>query len=344
MAKVLVIIPDHKYGGEENRSHRIYRGLKNRGLSASFVTESSNYEFDDNDLIALPNLDNVLYLPINLIKLYLLIKRKKFDVVLLFKRKSCFIGWVLEYLIKEPAFVFNVANAWQSKRFLWRFSPRYMSTLSKRLVPDYILDAKHIQKINIGVPLAKDTLLAGVSSIDPIRLISAGKLSYQKNHLKLLSVAKRIADKGFDVIVDIAGDGPMRSEIEDKALSLGIKILLRGQVSNMEAFYELGGIYVQVSNFEGMPNALLEAGQYGIPVVANNVGATADLIDSDTGWLLSSDDVASYEAAIVDIINNTKEVVRRTTLMRERVIRDHDVESMCHGYKAFIDQIVGKNL
>lgn len=340
MANVLIVIPDHKYGGEENRSYRIYRGLKSDSFKVSFVTESSDYVFDNDELITLPNLDNTKYLPLNIAKLYFLIKRNKYDVVLLFKRKSCFVGWVLEKLLKDTRFIFNVANAWQSKKTLWRFSPEYICTLSKRLIPNFVLSTKHVHQISIGVPIVGAKILTNGCVQQPVRLISAGKLNYQKNHLQLMYVAKALQEKGFTVVVDIAGDGPMRSDLENAALRLGVNLCLRGQVSDMQEFYEQGGIYVQVSNFEGMPNALLEAGQYGIPIVANNVGATEDIINDETGWLISSSSIASYTEAISNILTTPGEVLRRTGLMREKVIRCHNVDTMCNEYKRYVNSFL----
>ena len=343
MANVLIVIPDHEYGGEENRSHRIYRGLKEKGHSVTFVSSDTQYEFDGGDFSRFPGLDNWLLLPINIIKLIFLVRKRQFDVVLLFKRKSGFIGWVLEKFCGQTKFVFNVANAWQGKKFLWDYLPAHICTLSMRLVPERVIKKKLVTEIKIGVPLLaiEDEVGEPLACSEQIRLISAGKLNYQKNHFKMIDVAKELIDRGHKVLVDIAGDGPNRDQLSNMAEKLGVSLQLRGQVSNMHEFYCLGGVYLQVSNFEGMPNALLEAGHYRIPIVANAVGATEDIVRDDTGWIVKSGDVRDYANAVESVINTSNDTKNKTSRMKALVAAEHDVAAMCSGYSQYISNISG---
>lgn len=337
MKRVLMVIPDHEYGGEENRSHRIYKGLKQCGLNVGFVTESSKYEFDKGDLITLPGLNKAAKLPFNVVKLYFLVKKFDADVVLLFKRKSAFLGWVLEKLIPKPKFVFNVANAWTDKKTLWKFCPEYICTLSGRLVPSAVQEARNVKQIRIGVPISLEANNGKeVFSKGKLRLISVGKLNEQKNHVKLIEIAAELRRLGHDCIVDIAGDGPLRKAVENKAKELGVELHLRGHVTEMTKFYDEGGVYIQASNYEGMPNALLEAGQYGLPIVANDVGATADLVDSGTGWLIKSESPSAYAAALVSILSDPEEAARRVKNMQHRVFENYNVEVMNRTYFEYV--------
>ncbi|NKI19558.1 glycosyltransferase family 4 protein [Spongiibacter sp. KMU-166] len=340
MKRILMVIPDHEYGGEENRSYRIYRGLVDCGMNVVFATEESGYQFDDGNIVKVKNLNKVWMLPVNIVKLYILIKKVDAEVILLFKRKSAFLGWALEKLMSRRKFVFNVANAWNDKKILWKFSPRYICTLSDRLVPEELRSTKEIKQIRIGVPMSyKLERSKALLTNRKIRLIAAGKLNRQKNYVRLVKIAGSLNEFGYEAIVDIAGDGPMRGEIEKAAEALGVSICLRGHVENMEDFYREGGVYVQASSFEGMPNALIEAGQCCIPVVANSVGATADLIDSETGWLINSDTTEEYVMALREIIENPAEAERRAKSLQDRVVHNYDVDTMNRAYFEYVSSL-----
>jgi glycosyltransferase involved in cell wall biosynthesis len=340
VGNVLIVIPDHKYGGEENRSFRIYKGLKDAGLRVDFVSESTEYEFDDADFKPMPGLNSSFLILISMVKLFLMIRKRKPKVVLLFKRKSSFVGWVLEKAFPKTNFVFNVANAWQEKMYLWKFVPRHVCTLSEKLIPEDVSHSRAVKVIKIGVPLSHEKRISEKILHDGvIRLISAGKLNYQKNHLKLIKLAKELMQRGHKVVVDIAGDGPKRGELESLATELGVNVNLRGQVKDMQAFYSLGGIYVQVSNFEGMPNALLEAANYSIPIVANDVGATGDLVDTETGWLVTSNSLNEFCLAIEEIAGDAPRALMKANNMREKVLAEYDVRSMCQKYTAYVSAL-----
>lgn len=84
--------------------------------------------------------------------------------------------------------------------------------------------------------------------------------------------------------------------------------------------------YVFTSNGEGMPLAVLEATQAGLPVVAPDVGGIGEFIDSDTGWLVSGPDaVDEYVTALCRIEADPGEVRRRVANAQERLATRHSI-------------------
>lgn len=60
--------------------------------------------------------------------------------------------------------------------------------------------------------------------------------------------------------------------------------------------------FLYTSSSDGMPNVVIEALAHGLPLVAPLVGGVGDLLDADTGWVVSQfDSVSSYLAAIDDL-------------------------------------------
>ena len=133
-----------------------------------------------------------------------------------------------------------------------------------------------------------------------LALVAVGRLAPQKNYPLLLRVLRRIDN----AILLIAGDGPQRADLETMARDLGVAdrvrflgALPRDAVPDLLA---AGDIFVQSSTFEGQSNALLEALQAGLPIVAHDVPEQRETIAEDdgatAGELVPLDDVDAWVA------------------------------------------------
>ncbi|MBO6658336.1 MAG: glycosyltransferase family 4 protein [Pseudomonadales bacterium] len=338
--KVLIAVPIQDYGGEELRSSRIYRGLQ-RHFNCHLLSQRSDFESESESVHLFPDMNSGVFR--DLLILARLIREERFDAVLLFKRRLGFYGFVLERFFPKVKFYFNVANFWQDKNILWKFCPSNLITLSSLLIPERERNGfSEVAVVPIGTELADHFVEFDDLGIKygSIRLVSAGKLNYQKNHELLLVVANLLAENvNREVIVDIAGDGPNRAYLETMELHPRVRLVLRGQVTDMGSFFMEGGIYVQTSRYEGMPNALLEAGCFGLPIVAANVGATSELISERTGWLVdNTSDQSEYLERLLEVISTPVELIEQTRLaLREKIHEQHSIENMIAGYVEVIN-------
>ncbi len=96
-----------------------------------------------------------------------------------------------------------------------------------------------------------------------------GNICAQKNHAFLIEVFRRILDKAEDSILVLIGDGILRSEIEAKIESLGIKdkVMLLGKKSNVEDYYQAMDCIILPSLYEGLPMVGVEAQCSGLPIL-----------------------------------------------------------------------------
>lgn len=340
MTRVLVLIPDHNYGGEELRASNIFSFLRSQGHDVWFATSRTDFSVPRDRLIQSRWFNRVLLLP--LISLYVayLVWRHRIQVVLLFKRQSAVIGWLLQRVLPSTRWVFNVANAWPDKTWLWNLVPDELCALSSMLVPDHVAETKLVTEIPIGCAVLGSSEIETKSALDAkeLRLVSAGKLSVQKRHVKLLEVAAELGSRGYDVRVVIAGDGPLRRDLLRYADYLSVKLELLGRVEKMSSFYEQGGIYTQTSLYEGLPNSLLEAGHFFLPIVANDVGATKSLINENTGYLVESEEICDYVSAIENVINNPELSYERSKALKQYILSNHSMEGMLKRYHSLVSE------
>jgi glycosyltransferase involved in cell wall biosynthesis len=92
-------------------------------------------------------------------------------------------------------------------------------------------------------------------------IVGVGRLSAQKNFELLINAFSEIAKEFDEYQLIIYGEGNEREELETLSSSLGIRerVQLPGNVTNLAEKIEKAEVFVLSSDFEGMPNALIEA-------------------------------------------------------------------------------------
>ena len=110
----------------------------------------------------------------------------------------------------------------------------------------------------------------------------------QKNISMLLQAFSEFS-KEYDYMLYIVGNGPDEKKFKDLAAELGVsnKVVFTGR-KNVYDYLKHAQIYVLPSNYEGMPNSLIEAMSVGIPCIATDCsgGGSAYLIDDHVNGTL----------------------------------------------------------
>lgn len=101
-------------------------------------------------------------------------------------------------------------------------------------------------------------------------IVATGRLTMQKNHKMLIQAYAKIVDKVTDDLTIFgAGDS---SALHHLANEYGVadRVHLPGQVSDVKNAIKGAKLYVMSSDFEGMPNALMEAMAMGLPCISTD--------------------------------------------------------------------------
>ena len=119
-------------------------------------------------------------------------------------------------------------------------------------------------------------------------VVAVGRLSAQKNHAMLLRAYAALGE--VDDPLTIYGEGPMRAELEALTQRLGLagRVFLPGQSADIPRDIKGAKLFVLPSDYEGMPNVLLEAMALGLPCIATDCpcGGPAAVIDDGVSGLL----------------------------------------------------------
>ncbi len=191
------------------------------------------------------------------------------------------------------------------------FTTRYIAisryTLGK--LKNIIGDDRKIKVIYNGVrdgvlqrAVSKSTL--GFDREDFL-VLNLANLYPVKNHKSLIAVAKRVVEAEPGTRFLIAGRGEMEGELSHMIHALGLdkNVILLGYRSDAERFLSACDAYLQTSVSEGLPVSVIEAMSYGKPVVATDVGGTAELIDK---ILVKPDDVETIAEKLLTLIRDQK--------------------------------------
>lgn len=125
-----------------------------------------------------------------------------------------------------------------------------------------------------------------------------------KNHSGFLRIAARILQQLPEVEFLLAGDGPLRQDLEREAQSLGLgaKVVFLGDCRDIPAVLASLDLAVLTSESESLSNVILEAMAARLPVVAFRVGGNAELVDDQRGVLVPAGDEEAFSAAVLRLL------------------------------------------
>jgi glycosyltransferase involved in cell wall biosynthesis len=159
------------------------------------------------------------------------------------------------------------------------------------------------------------------------RMLFVGRLAAAKGLPILLEAVAKVEG----ATLDIAGDGPDRSMIEDKVRSLALSDRVRflGYQSQPQVLELLKrtDVFVLSSFAEGVPVVLMEAMAAGVPVVATRIAGIPELVrDEHNGLLVPPGDVDSFANAIRRLLDDPDLRNRFAAAGREQIEREFDIQ------------------
>lgn len=121
-------------------------------------------------------------------------------------------------------------------------------------------------------------------------IVTIGRLTEQKNQSLLTQAFKDINREFPDEKLLIYGEGNLESQLKSEVEkeSLSDRIFFMGQTTDVKSVLSKAKIFVLSSNYEGMPNALMEALAVGVPSISTNCpcGGPKDLIENKQNGIL----------------------------------------------------------
>lgn len=128
------------------------------------------------------------------------------------------------------------------------------------------------------------------NSFDGIKFINIGRMSHEKDQLKLIDAFSEVHSKHTNTRLFILGDGVLKVDLEEriKALSLTQSVFLLGQKLNPFPYLKQADIFVLSSNHEGQPMVLLESLTLGTSIIATDIVGNRSILGEHYGLLVEN--------------------------------------------------------
>lgn len=174
------------------------------------------------------------------------------------------------------------------------------------------------------------------------KIVAVGRLEEQKNYPMLLEAFDMFHRRKPDFILEIFGDGSQKQTIkriiEERKLNDCVKLM--GFCNNVHERINRSTMFVMSSNYEGMPNALIEAMALGLPCVSTDCpcGGPRSIIENKiNGILIPVGDTIGLAEAMTSIVDNEKykDMGEKAQEIRSRV----ELKNIADQWMTFISKI-----
>ena len=173
----------------------------------------------------------------------------------------------------------------------------------------------------------------------PVRILTIGRLVEKKGHEFAIKAIANLVSHGCNIKYVIAGDGPLRSDLETQVrdLHLDEKVTFLGSVDQDEVInlYRQAHIFLLPSvtasdgDKEGVPVVLMEAMAMGLTVVSTHHSGISELvIDGESGYLVPERDIKALTEKLKHLIASPDVSRQMANHAREYVLQNYNIKTL----------------
>jgi glycosyltransferase involved in cell wall biosynthesis len=297
-----------------------------------------------------------------------LIRKREIDIVHAEDQDTIIYGGLARTLLGVPVLMTRhvmeePATSWKSsmRARLVLFSARY--GVDKVIAVSEVV-RKHFSK-QAKIPLDKIcTIYNGIEQDrfdinehrDTLRL----NLGWDINKPIAVFISVLRPGKGFDILfkaipkitsilpdfqVKIIGAGELDEELRLQAAPLGKAVEFLGQRMDIPQLINASDLLIQASWSEALPTVLIEAGASAIPVVATDVGGTAEIVhDGKSGYLIGAGNVDGLADRVVKIFASPETMIQMGKYARDYVSKTFSLEKQSRETVDLYEDIISRKL
>lgn len=176
---------------------------------------------------------------------------------------------------------------------------------------------------------------------DGMNIGSIGRLAKEKGHKHLIRACRFLKNKDWKLI--LAGDGPLRQDLQILARYLGIEeqIEFVGEVEDVRPFLAQMDVFVLPSVSEGLSLVILEAAMAGRVVVATRVGGVPEIItDKEDGLLFKPKSIEQLVEHINWIDEHREQAIKMALRLQKVVLERFNINHTVKQYEALYERMV----
>jgi len=314
LLKLLHVDPERKWGGGEVQVLGLLGYLAQRGHTVHLLTQPEGTLWQKASKLRIQTLplnvrNDLDWRPVPGIRK--LIRSGQYDIVHLHTKRAHVLSLWMPRMAPGPKYLvtrrmdYPERKNWYT-RYLYNHCVDGIVAISQPIV-DLLVDAgverEKIRLIHSGIDLSRYRAVSDGALARSGRTVvgTVATLEKRKGHRYLFEAARLLKNRGHKIQFRLAGDGSMRSELEEMVSSLDLKdeVAFCGFVSDIPSFLSEIDLFVLPSLYEGLGVSVLEAMAAKKAVIASRVGGLPEIvIDSVTGILVSPADGEALAGAI----------------------------------------------
>ncbi|MBD5478472.1 MAG: glycosyltransferase family 4 protein [Lachnospiraceae bacterium] len=284
------------------------------------------------------------------------LKKEKPDIVIAFAKKANYRALMATVFMKVPVIISVRTNP--MKHFSGKKDRLLVSLLFPRAAGNVFQTegaksffSPRIQKKSriILNPIHEKYIQSKKTTQRRKVVVQSGRLAVPKNQLMLIEAFVQVHEKHPDYRLEIyggdSGDGT-KEQLEQsiERNHAGNYVFLMGSSDQLEKEMADAALFAFSSDWEGLPNALMEAMALGLPIVATDCpcGGPATLIrDGENGLLVPIKDADAMAAGILRLIED-RELAERLGDNARRIGEGANTEAICRQWKEYIEELCVK--
>lgn len=179
-------------------------------------------------------------------------------------------------------------------------------------------------------------------------IVNVGRLHEQKNQKLLIDSFKQVSTVLPEYNMEIYGEGELENNLlaQIKNLDLNDRVFLKGTSNNLYDKIVDASLFVLSSDYEGMPNALMEAMALGIPSISTDwkPGGVSEIItNGENGIIVKANSVNYLAKAILYMIENQEEA-NATGKRAKQICYTHSTDIIYKKWEEFVIKIIERNV
>lgn len=359
MKNVMIITRNLKAGGAERVISLLSNNFCKNGLNCTILMlENEEIFYEINDQIELvPIEEKSRNKIIDKIKRYQTVRRyvksEKPDIILTLPEEIGIFVLLSLVGIDIPIVVSERNNPWVMP---WKKTTRILRKVIYPFAAGFIFQTEQASSFFPRYIREKSIVLPNPLELEKIPtpyngerkkiIIGVGRLEKQKNFALLIEAFGKFYENHTDYSLKIYGEGSLHDELETLAGSLlpQYAYSFPGKSSNVLKEINDCSIFVLSSDYEGMPNALIEAMAMGVPVISTDCpsGGPARLINNgENGLLVPVRSISKLHEAMCLIAEN-EDYSRKLGINAAKIKQVFDSEVISRSWRDYLEKTYKK--
>tara|TARA_B100000579_G_scaffold202525_1_gene165620 strand:+ start:38 stop:1084 length:1047 start_codon:yes stop_codon:yes gene_type:complete len=157
-----------------------------------------------------------------------------------------------------------------------------------------------------------------------------------KGQLDIIELARKAKSRELDIGFVMVGSGRDESMLKKESNSLD-NVYFAGQVENIGDYLDAFDVFIFPSRHEGLGSTLLDAIDFGLPIIARDVGGISDIIDDGVNGYLVGGDESDFFTPLIELY--TSESIRnRMSEVNRKQSDAFSIERMTESYISLYNQ------